>query len=454
MTPARAFALGTVWFFVASLGFASAMPHLVSAYFDAPWIAGVGALLALTLVFGPLYGIWAGWLAWLVRRGAANPLLAAAGLGLVEYARTSAGSIFGWALLAHAPPPGAWILQSADLGGAYLPGMILTSTAYVVASVFAPPLRGPRGMRWAVGVTTITLLALGYGVRQDPTAGPESGIRVAIVQGGIPHDERWLPERRAADLEHYRELTARADEPDLIVWPEFAISFDLRRRSAERTALFAIAADHPELLLGAPFHRGLYPLILQNSAFLLREGTIAGRYDKTELLPFAERNPWPERISLGRAQYTPGRRLQPIAARQAELGVFLCSEALRPGVARELTRQGATLLANLANDSWLGRESAAAIQLRSTALRAIENRRFVLRGTGSGLSAIVDPTGRIVEVAPYGASDVLSGIVEPRTTRTLYSDLGDLGMGLAGIVAALGSFLALRRRAPHAAVQD
>ena len=433
------------------------MPHLISTYFGTSWLLGLSALVGLTLVFGPLYGAYGAWVSWLAGRGAANPLLAAAGLGLVEWARTSAGSIFGWALLAHTQTPGASVLQTADLGGAYLPGAILAATAFVIAWWLSTALAGRRRVGWTIALVVAVAAAFAYATfRTSQTSDQGEAFRVGVVQGGIPHEDRWQPDSVAEDLLHYLEMTEDAgeSEPALVVWPEYAISFDLRRRSYERTALFEATIDgRPPLLLGAPYHRGLAPPVLQNSAFLLRDGAIAGRYDKNELLPFAERNPWPGLVALERDQYTPGRRARPIRTDDVELGVFLCSEGLRPDVARRLTANGATVLVNLSNDSWLGRESAAEIQLRGAALRAIENRRHIVRATGSGLSALIDPSGRVLARATFGEPDVLSGVVEPRAEETLYTRSGDLVVALFAIAVVLGSVLAFRRPAPSTAVQ-
>lgn len=448
--PGRAFGLGMLWFLVASFGFASPMPHLISAYFDVPWSVGAIVFLGLTIVFGPLYGAYAAWVSWLAEHRAANPLVAAAGLATVEWTRTSAGSIFGWALAAHTQTPGSLVLQSADIGGAYLPGMVLTAAAFAIASWFSPALLAERKGLWNVGVGLTVIAALAYGgIARPAEPASEDGLRVAIVQGGIPHEARWQPEGAGEDLDHYLDLTEETElfEPDLVVWPEYAIAFNVRPRSEERARLFEVTADGgPDLLLGAPYHRGLSPPILQNSAFLLHDGKLAGRYDKNELLPFAERSPWPGWITFDRTQYTPGRNASPITTSDISVGIFLCSEGLRPGMARRVTANGATLLANLSNDSWLGTHAAARMQLRSTALRAIENRRYLLRATGSGKSALIGPDGGVLVSSEYGAPDTLFGVVEARTGRTLYNRHGDMLAVLALVLAGLGSLRARRRR--------
>lgn len=454
--PSGAFLLGLLWFFVASLGFASPMPHLVSAYFETPWFVGALAFVGLTVAFGPFYGAWAAWLAWLVRGGRGNPFVAAAGLVVVEGARTSAGSIFGWAVLAHTQTPGALVLQTADLGGAYLPGFVLASTSFALAATLRRALVPRARSVWLAASAGLVLLALGYGARQlTEESASATEVRVAIVQGGIAHAERWQLDRDSEHLHHYLELTLDTDlhDPDLVVWPEYAVAFDIRKNAEDREALFAITEDGGfELLFGAPFHR--MPGVVQNSAFVLRDGALAGRYDKNELLPFAERSPWPEITTLGREQYTPGGKARPISAAGAQIGVFLCSEGLRPDMARRLTRNGATVLANLSNDSWLGSEAAARLQLRSAALRAIENRRPLLRATGSGKSAVIRADGRVEVESIYGVPDTIFGAVEPTAERTFYTKRGDLWGLLAGLIAALGTLLRVVRPRPSTSVHE
>jgi apolipoprotein N-acyltransferase len=220
-----------------------------------------------------------------------------------------------------------------------------------------------------------------------------------------------------------------------VVWPENAVPFHLEEPSPARDALLASLRDlDADVVLGAPSYRyGEHGIRYRNSVYLLHRGTVAGRYDKMHLLPFAE------------GTYEPGLRPYALRTRVGLVGPFVCFEAMYPELVRRIVAGSATLLANLSNDAWFGAEAPARLHLDMARMRAVEQRRWLLRATTTGISAIVDPLGRVVAAADFGTPAVLEGEVHLLQTATPYQRWGDL-MPWCAIALVVGTSIWVRMR--------
>ncbi len=440
--PGRGFGLGVVWTVAAGVGVAGFLPGTIAAFFEVPTLVGWAGFAVVLAPIAPLYGAYGAWLAWLARRRRLNVLHAAAGWGGCELARTALGPPAGWALVATSQLPGSRLLQSADLAGAALPGMLLAASGFILAGLVEPRLRVARRAS-VVAVAGALLAALTYGeLRLARDFGSGAPVTVVLVQGA-EGAMRGRAEHRDANLARYLELTrtAAGREPDLVLWPEYAVDFYLREASPQRERLFAAMREtRADLLLGGPHYRPRPgPTRYYNSVFLIREGRFGGRYDKLHPLPFAESNPlqaWLPRP----VHYSPGERVRPLEAGGVTVGAFLCSEAMSPSIPRRLARRGARLLANPSTDDWFGGAGPGRIQLRTAALRAVENRRPLLRTTPGGYSAIVDAHGRVVRLAELGRPQVLEGTVRSSDVVTLYQRTGDLPCALLAVATVTATF--------------
>jgi apolipoprotein N-acyltransferase len=215
------------------------------------------------------------------------------------------------------------------------------------------------------------------------------------------------------------------------VWPESAVGFYLREHPSAERALFDLTRElGSELILGGQHYRlSKGRTYHHNSVFLVRDGAMAGRYDKLRLLPFAEER-W---FGIGRPAptYSPGERLVALHTNHGAIGAFICFEAMYPDFARALVLEGAVVLLNLSNDVWFGYPAAARHQFDIALLRAIENRRYLVRASESGVSAVIDPYGRIVTSTRFGERGIISTRVTPVRDLTLYQRWGDLLAALA-----------------------
>jgi apolipoprotein N-acyltransferase len=427
---APAGALGVTWWF----------PSMVSAYFGTTALVGALAWLAFcTASVGLQLVPFAVWTSWMARRGAASPLLIAAAWGACEFLRARVWVGNPWGLMAYSQLSWLPAVQLADATGPYGPGMVLVGVNAVLAGLLAPALRGRHFRRSAAAALLLAGAALGYGFyRLGERRDEGDAVRVALVQPAVAAADRRTEAGRARAVARQLEATrqAVAGGSRLVVWPENAVDFYLEDPSPARDALLSALGDlDADVILGAPSYRhGEGGIRYRNSVYLVHRGTVAGRYDKMHLLPFAEET------------YEPGLHPYALRTRAGLLGPFVCFEAMYPELVRRIVVGGAPLLANLSNDAWFGAPAAAREHLDMARLRAVEERRWLLRATTTGISAIVDPTGRVVAATEHGTPALLEGVVRPSHTVTPYQRWGDLVAWCAlALVVGAPLWIELRR---------
>jgi apolipoprotein N-acyltransferase len=338
------------------------------------------------------------------------------------------------------------------------------------------PLPGTGLMVWAavLGLSSIYSAARLVG---SPTPEDALRIRAAVVQGNL--DEKvdlrgWGGQAFVFVRMLSQSRAAEAQGATLVVWPEGTLpgSVHPKTETFERMATHAKLPEKAELIIGG-VTRGLKgkKTVLTNSAFLTGPDLrIRARYDKRHLVPFGEYVPlesilpYEWFIPAGVAFFSPGSDHRPLESSAGKLGVLICYEAIFPEIARETVDSGAQLLVNITNDSWYGFSSAPYQHLAIARMRAIETGRFMLRAANTGVSAVIDPRGRVLGTIPLGLVSTDSDRAHPadlvppgrltRTValldgRTVYVVLGDLFAWLC-VLAAMGllgwSFLSARRQ--------
>jgi len=247
-------------------------------------------------------------------------------------------------------------------------------------------------------------------------------ISVAVAQGNIEQDQKWSPAMRSKTMEIYTSLSEQAIEqgnspPVLLVWPETAMPFYINNNAYYKKLVNGLIKKHQVWLLAGAPHVEIDDSVPQqgerkrkryyNSAFLVSPtGEISGRYDKQHLVPFGEYVPLGRYLPLpgplveNIGDFSSGKSSAPLSCQSAEIGVLICFESIFPELAREMTANGANLLANITNDAWFGRSSAPWQHLSMAVFRAVENRRSLARAANTGISTLIDPLGRETGVSP------------------------------------------------------
>jgi len=425
--PAGAALLGLLFSLSAALGLAAWLPDSAARFFAVPTAVGWLSLVVIALVpVGVPIAAFSAWVSWALRRGCATPCSVGAAWMATELLRGAASLGFLYAPLGASQVPGCFV-QAADVLGVYgLGGLIAAANVVIALPLLAGP-RPARRVRESALVALSVALALGYG-REQLARGFDGGpqLDVAVVQVGLASGDAATDTGRARYAELTRALEGR--KRDLVVWPEYAIADYLRERSADTEWIRGLSRElDADLLIGGPHYRYAQPEPRYfTSAFLLREGKIVGRHDKTRLVP------------IGEAGYDAGVSLRALQGARVRVGTFLCAELLDAAVARALVRDGAELLANPANDFWVA-PAASDHLLQIAALRAIENRRALVRATPTGYSAVIDAHGELSARSRGGGAEVLEASVHASREVTPSERLGDTFAFLAAFFVALVS---------------
>lgn len=440
LTPGQAALAGLLWTVTAAAGVATFLPGMLARYFDAsPALSWVGSAAVVVVLHGAWIAPFTAWVAWLVRRGAASPLLVAGGWLVSEVLRSHGTFASPWGLAAYSQVAWLPIVQIADLAGPYGIGLLVAAVNACLAAALVPALRGRRPLLAPIVTAAALALALAYGHwRLGQTFGDGDPQRVAVVQGGAASCDDGA---RTARLARYAALSAPvAAGADLVVWPEHALDDYLDEASPARDVVLRLAhATRGDVVVGGPsFVPSPAGVRYHNSAYLVRGGRVAARYDKHRLVPFAEDDRFRSLRSAGDVRYTAGGGGFVLPGRALRLGALLCVEAMFPDLARRAVGEGADVLLNLSNDTWFGDAAAARQQLAIATLRAVEQRRYLVRAAATGFSAVVDPAGRTLARSGFATREVLTATVRATHARTPYQRGGDAvaWLVIAGVAAA------------------
>lgn len=366
-----------------------------------------------------------------------------------------------WFLLGYTQHELLHLIQIADLGGVWL-------VSALVAWVNAVLVEGRRPLR--VAAAAALAAAFVYGAVRLPSIRLSEGPRIAVIQPNIPQDIKEVmyrrPEEAVRIYQKHLELTHRAAQeepkPELIVWPEAAVYNGLlwmvRDRAWVTRDRWYARVRAPAEETGVPVLMGLlvaeFPEELDwptadytNSAVLVEpEKGIVARYDKVHLVPFAEYFPFGtvglvKKISdLYLADMRPGTDFPVWGEGAGRYGVQICFEGIFPEISREIARKGAAFTVNISNDGWF-RASAELDQMLAMArFRAIESRMHFIRATNTGISAFIEPTGRVQKLLPgKEVEGILADRIKVTGAGSLYRAVGDAAGWLALLALGAGS---------------
>jgi len=182
--------------------------------------------------------------------------------------------------------------------------------------------------------------------------------------------------------------------------------------------------------------------VFNSAALVSPSGDWTARYDKVHLVPFGEYLPFPHLFAFAGGltkevgEFSTGGSRAPLDAGSTRLGVFICYESVFPGEVRQFADEGAQVFVNLSNDGWYGDSGAYAQHLNQTRMRAIENDRWILSATNTGVTASIDPYGRTVARLPRKERGALAAPYALTIVTTFYTRHGDWFAWLCAIISA------------------
>ena len=433
--------------------------------------AGVGGFVFVLflLLMGSYLALFA-WLGYAVGRGLGHRLLPLPFLWVaVELLRTyTPMGGFPWNLLGYSQYEHAGFMLVAPVAGVYGASLLIALANTCLAALLLRAFGGrepwPRRLDAWLGIGLGLILAYAT-LPYHPPANSDHDLHARLVQPNTPLSGNWDNARLEQFLQQQVKLsTPRSPAPklDLVLWPEqpapidYALQPSFQAATAQITSATQAAFVFDQVTYGV---EGGQPDVRQprNSALLIHaDGTTGSRYDKMHLVPFGEYVPlpaWLRRIGgvgklvQGVGDFVPGSEQTLFEVEGHRFATLICYESIFPQLSRQAALHGAEWLVNLSDDAWYGGSSAGAQGLMMAQVRAMENRRWLLRDTNDGYTAVVDPYGRITAELPRFQAAALTAGFQPRTTTTFYTRHGDWCAYLCCLMAAVLALAAGVRRA-------
>ncbi len=372
----------------------------------------------------------------------------------VELARTRI-TAFPWNLLGISQVDNVPLCRIAEWTGVYGISLEIALVNVALAAAFLVP-REKRGAMLAAALAAAAVLQAGRLVDAPPAQPDHAAL---LVQQNVPVSADWTPAYLQQTLQELSQLTvksvaASAAKIDLVVWPESPAPFftndprfraavsDMARESKTWTVVGAIGTESTGTLSAA----GPTGPLFNSAAWISPSGDWVTRYDKNHLVPFGEYLPFPTLFSFAGGltkevgEFRHGDTRAPLAGGDERLGVFICYESIFPDEVRQFADQGAEVLVNISNDGWYGDSGAYAQHLNQTRMRAVENNRWLLSATDTGVTASIDPLGRVTARIPRKERMTLVAPYALTSVTTFYTRHGDW-LAYACAIISIGALL-------------
>lgn len=408
----------------------------------------VAILLALVAYLSLYSAAFGGLAAGACARGGAASLFVTPLIWVgLEFFRQYPFGGFPWCLLGYSQVSFLPIAQIASLVGVYGLSFLIVLVNALIAYLLSQPSRKQAAVS-TVPVVLLLFATIAFGHRELATTLAPPSFPVAAVQGNVLQEHKWDPEWAAGIFATHLELSTQATEAGarLVVWPESSIPFYFDGSPAASDRMRDFVRDKDVFLLFGSDDYETVPESADNyRAFngvklLAPDGEILLRYHKIYLVPFGEFVPLRSLLTFAQplvqsvSNFSPGREVVVGEVDGEKIGAFVCYEAIYSSLARQFVDQGAGLLVNVTNDAWFGRSAAPYQHLSMATLRAIETRRYLVRAANTGISALVDPYGRILKSGRLFVPEVIAGNVDFRNDRTFYVRYGYLLPRSMGVV--------------------
>lgn len=413
------------------------MAEVVRQYGNVPPLIAAGLLVLISVAGGVIVAVFTWGVAFTSRRNAVLTWALAPCLWVaLEYGRGHLPIFaFPWNFIGYATSGHLALVQVTAVTGIY--GLSYLVAAYGSLVAWAIVSRRQRGWKIVMAATAALIFIAFAGRYLLPRENPRYVAHLVQTNFAQSYEypADWVTEH-AGDLGDLAQLSidAARKNPGVIIWPEAPAPFTLQDKNFAAIARNIAQQSGSDFLVGAEDwkHDAAGKWLATNSAILLNpSGERVYSYDKIHLVPFGEYVPlrkyltFTGKLTADLGDFTPGNEYAVGRLPGGRFSTFICFEAVFPGAVRRFTANGAELLINISNDGWFGRSSAPAQHLMMARVRAVENRRWLLRDTNNGYTVSVDPYGRIVAALPADTRAQLDAPYDFRDDTTLYARFGD-----------------------------
>ena len=442
-TKKRLFCFGWLTGFLFNLGNLYWIYYVIQHYSNVHPALVVGILFLLCMVMAIFWGLFL-YLTGLLRdrRGMWTALLLAPFLWIILEWTRGYTTQFPWCLLGYSQSNHLKVAQFATFTGVFgLSWLLMCSNAALTTLVV---LRKSYYLI-AVGILTALIAVYGHFRIQQPVGGESA--KIGLIQGNVPQDAKLdYAFAESIHKKHIRmsQKLIEDSRPDIIFWAEASTLFPIRTGGIWSEEIWNLArSTSTPMIIGSDTFTGEEVF---NSAYLVNErGQLEAQYDKVYLVPFGEFVPLKEIFFFAGkmvpeiSDFSSGTNYQPFVIRGEKVSVNICFEVVFPQLSREFCKRGATLLSTITNDAWFGHTAAPYQHFSMSVMRAIENRRYLVRAANTGISGFVDPYGRVLQNTGIFVPAAISGEIRWISERTFYTRFGDWLIYL-GIVLCLGAF--------------
>jgi len=337
---------------------------------------------------------------------------------------------FPWCQAGYSQFRNIHFIQLAEIGGIHLVTFLVIAANVLLYRLLK---KRERSVALALAALFIAVQLSGLWLLKSHARNTAAAPRrlCGIIQPNSSHDRSFDYESVRLELGKLfaasREL--RRQGAEFVVWPEFTVPIYPLQTPHFRELFDAFSRGHAPLLAGFTDYGGADRVY--NSAMLFQNGAVQ-KYDKVHLTPFGEYVLFRRLLFFVRkitdeiGDFTPGERLHNLNLSGRLLATPICYEVIYPELVRTLVARGSEVIVTLSNDSWFGRSSAPYQHLAMAVFRSVENRRWLLRSTSNGISAVVDPGGRIVRQSPLHREDHFLAEFQYLSGRTLFTRGGFL----------------------------
>lgn len=399
------------------------------------WLIPI-SILGLSLVMGIWFALFGALYRWLRTPCTHHNILRFAVLWVaVEYIRSLGMFGFPWNLMGSMTLASERVAQLISLAGTYGMSLFVVLLGLLPALWLKADVSARFHHRALISALVFIILAYGYGMLRMPDEAAMISTRVRVVQGNIAQSLKWTDEGRAQSARIYAGLTrmrTEAPTPRIIVWPETAMPFTLREQSPWPGQLAELLPPEGLLITGAVRSTSeadgyrLYNSIVAIDA----AGVVKDMYDKHQLVPFGEfvplRSLLPiDKITPGGIDFSRGEGTRTIALDGfPSYRPLVCYEVIFPGLSGNAAPRPAWIV-NATNDAWYGMSPGPFQHFDAARLRAIEQGLPVVRAANTGISAVIDPYGRVVRRLELNERGIIDQALPKPLRSTLYSRFGE-----------------------------
>ncbi len=357
----------------------------------------------------------------------------------LEYILTHFLTGFPWGLIGSTQYQNIWFIQMASITGVYGLSFVLV----LFQSAFLYSLKHRKKAPFFSVLAMVLIIHLGGFLSLKKIIPSEYSFTASVIQGNVSSDIYWdqvTSQEIWSLFDRHIELSRKSyeDGAKLIIWPEFSVplcfscSYGYFQDFKEQLNIFVQETDCT-LLLGTnektstPGNVRYY-----NTALCLSPDLPTSHYYKIHLVPFGEYTPYKkifsfiEKMTHAIGEISPGTQYTLHSFQSLNFGSPICYEIIFPNLVRRFVKKGADFLVTITNDGWYGKSSAPYQHFSMAVLRAVENRRYLLRAATTGISGIIDPYGRILSKSKLMTQTHLTEVITPSTRMTFYTQFGDV----------------------------